>query len=191
MGPLCEVPLSQVRACYEANVFGLLAVTQAVSPSMVARRGGTFVNVASIVGHIGTPFAGAYSSSKAAVINASDVLRVELAPFSVRVVTVCPGAIRSRFGDNTAQALELGALKMYAAFREGIAARATTSQSAASTPGDAFAAHVVREVLRDGCSPLLWVGHMSSLFRLLTWLPRWVRDKALARRFGLDRSVPL
>ena len=185
------MPLSRVRACYEANVFGLLAVTQAVTPSMVARRAGTLVNIASIVGQVGTPFAGGYSSSKAAVINATDVLRVELAPFRVRVLCVCPGAIRSRFGENTASALELGALKMYAAFRDAIAARATASQNADSTPGEAFAARVVREVLRDGSAPLLWVGSMSSRFWVLTWLPRWVRDRIMARRFGLDRAAPV
>jgi NAD(P)-dependent dehydrogenase (short-subunit alcohol dehydrogenase family) len=189
-GPLAETPVAQIRACYEANVFGLLAVTQAVVPHMAAARAGTVVNVASVVGLVGTPFAGAYSSSKAAVINASDVLRLELAPFGVSVVTVCPGAIRSHFGDNTGARLQLGAYKMYAPFRNAIAARATASQTAHSTPGDAFAADVVRDVLRPAPPAMHVSGHMAAAFRVLSWLPLRLRDALLARRFGLNVMLP-
>ena len=189
-GPLAEVPLAQVRATFEANVFGLLAVTQAVVPSMAARRSGTVVHIASIVGQVATPFAGAYCSSKAAVVSLGDCMRVELAPFGVRVVTVCPGAIRSKFGENTAGELDLSTLRLYAPFRAAVAARATASQSTASTPGEEFAARVVRDVLRPEPPALLWVGHMSLLFRVLRWLlPLRLRDALLTKRFGLA-SVP-
>lgn len=157
---------------------------------MAARRSGCIVNIASVVGAVGTPFAGAYSSSKAAVINASDVLRLELAPFGVRVVTVCPGAIRSRFGANTAGSLDAAALRLYAPFRAAVEERATASQSDKSTPGEAFAAEMVRQVLRPSSPAVLWIGHMSGLMRFLTWLPYWVRDALLARRFGLNCTLP-
>lgn len=55
MGPLAEVDLAGARALYEANVFGLLAMVQAVTPHMAARRQGTIVNIGSIVGTISTP----------------------------------------------------------------------------------------------------------------------------------------
>jgi short-subunit dehydrogenase len=189
-GPLAETPISKIRALYDVNVFGLLAVTQAVAPGMVASRRGTIVNIASIVGQVGTPFAGAYSSSKAAVINASDVLRLELAPFGIKVVCVCPGAIRSHFGSNTAEKLDMSSYKLYASFRDAIAARATASQTVASTPAEELAARVVREVLRPAPPALLWAGHMSGLCRVMLWLPRWLRDVVLARRFGLNVTVP-
>jgi 1-acylglycerone phosphate reductase len=175
---------------FETNVLGLLAVTQAVVPGMVASRRGTIVNIASIVGQIGTPFAGAYSSSKAAVINATDVLRVELAPFGVKVVCVCPGSIRSNFGTNTVEKVDTSGYKLYAAFHDAVVARASASQTAASTPGEVFAATVVREVLRPAPPALLWTGHLSLVFRLMLWAPRWVRDKVLARSFGLNVALP-
>ena len=191
VGPLVEVPLAKVRETYEANVFGLLAVTQAVVPGMVQRRRGTVVNVASIVGLVATPFAGAYCRSKAAVISASDALRVELAPFGLRVVTVCPGAIRSHFGDNAATGLDTSTLRIFAPFRAAIEARAVASQSASSTPGDVFAAAVVRDVLRPTPPAMTVLGHMATAFRIMQWLPRWLRDILLARRFGLNVPVPL
>ena len=189
-GPLAEVPLAQVKATFDANVFGLLAVTQAVVPSMAARRSGTVVHVASIVGHVATPFAGAYCSTKAAVISMGDCMRLELAPFGVRVVTVCPGAIRSNFGDNTAESLDLSVFRLYAPFKAAVAARAKASQSAASTPGEELAARVVRDVLRTKPPAMLWVGHMATLFKVMTWLPLRLRDALLTRRFGLERVPP-
>jgi NAD(P)-dependent dehydrogenase (short-subunit alcohol dehydrogenase family) len=188
-GPLAEVPLAQVEATFKANVFGLLAVTQAVVPSMAARRSGTVVNIASIVGHVATPFAGVYCSTKAAVVSMGDCMRVELAPFGVRVVTVCPGAVRSHFGDNTADALDLSSFKLYAPFSAAVAARAKASQSASSTPAEELAARVVRDVLRPKPPAMLWVGHMSTLFWILSWLPLRLRDALLTKRFGLS-SVP-
>ena len=188
-GPLAEVPLEQVEATFKANVFGLLAVTQAVVPSMAARRSGTVVHIASIVGHVATPFAGAYCSSKAAVVSMGNCMRLELAPFGVRVVTVCPGAIKSHFGDNAAAALDTSSFKLYAPFRAAVLARATASQSASSTPAEVLAARVVRDVLRPEPPAMMWVGHMSSLFRVMLWMPMRLRDALLTRRFGLG-SVP-
>jgi len=157
---------------------------------MAAQRSGTVVNIASIVGHVATPFAGVYCSSKAAVVSLGDCLRLELAPFNVRVVTVCPGAIASKFGANTAGELDVSAFRLYAPFRAAVQARATASQSASSTPGAELARRVVRDVLRAEPPAVVWVGHMSLVFRLLTWLPLWLRDKVLAKRFGLNRGVP-
>lgn len=55
---------------------------------MAVRGHGTIVNIASVVGAVCTPLSGAYCSSKAAVLSASDALRMELKPFGIKVVTV-------------------------------------------------------------------------------------------------------
>lgn len=189
-GPLAELPLERLRSVYETNVFSLVRVTQACVPHMVGHaRPAVVVNVASIVGLVGTPLGGAYSSSKAAVVNLSDALRVELRPFNIRVVTLCPGAIRSHIGDNQSQRMDLDALKLYTPFRAAVLARATASQSPKSTPTDAFARHVVDIVMRPNPPPLFLHGHMSTLFRIMQWLPRFVRDWLLAKRFGLNVKV--
>jgi short-subunit dehydrogenase len=51
------------------------------------------------VGLFTTPFAGVYCSSKSAIHALSDALRMELAPFSIAVVTIQPGGVRSSFGN--------------------------------------------------------------------------------------------
>ncbi len=91
-GPLEGVPLDQIRRQYEVNVFGLLAVTQALlEPLRVAR--GRIVNVGSIGGRLNTPFVGPYSSSKAAVRSLSASLRRELRPWKIDVALIEPGAL--------------------------------------------------------------------------------------------------
>ena len=190
VGPLAELPLERLCSVFETNVFSLVRVTQACVPHMVGHaRPAVVVNVASVVGLVSTPLGGAYSSSKAAVVSLSDALRVELRPYNVRVVTLCPGAIRSRIGDNASQRMDLDALKLYAPFKAAVLARATASQSPKSTPTDEFARHVVATVMRPNPPALFLYGHMSVLFRILQWLPRFIRDKLLAKRFGLNVSA--
>jgi NAD(P)-dependent dehydrogenase (short-subunit alcohol dehydrogenase family) len=91
-GPLEGVPIDLVRRQYEVNVFGLLAVTQALLDPIRAGHG-RIVNIGSIGGRINTPFVGPYSSSKAAVRSLSAALRRELRPWDIRVALVEPGAL--------------------------------------------------------------------------------------------------
>jgi NAD(P)-dependent dehydrogenase (short-subunit alcohol dehydrogenase family) len=91
-GPLEGIPIAEIRRQYEVNVFGLLAVTQALlEPLRVAR--GRIVNIGSIGGRLGTPFVGPYSSSKAAVRSLSASLRRELRPWKIHVALIEPGAL--------------------------------------------------------------------------------------------------
>lgn len=98
LGPSEEVSLERVRRQFEVNVIGALALSQAFLPAMRERRRGTIVNMSSAAGRIATPFMGVYCSSKFALEALSDSLRVEVAPFGVRVVLIEPGPIRTQFG---------------------------------------------------------------------------------------------
>jgi NAD(P)-dependent dehydrogenase (short-subunit alcohol dehydrogenase family) len=106
-GPLEGVPIDLVRRQYEVNVFGLLAVTQALLDPIRAGQG-RIVNIGSIGGRINTPFVGPYSSSKAAVRSLSAALRRELRPWDIRVALVEPGALDTpiwRKGEEGSQAV--------------------------------------------------------------------------------------
>ena len=89
--PLEILPLDALRAQLEINVVGQLAVTQALLPLLKSARG-TIINVSSDSGRVVFPIAGAYHMSKFALEAMSDALRIELAPFGVRVVVLEPGA---------------------------------------------------------------------------------------------------
>ena len=97
-GVLEDVPLEKIKRVFEVNLFALIRVTQACLPAMRANRSGIIVNVSSIVGKFSFPGSCVYAASKYAVEGITDGLRVELAPFGIRVVAIRPGAIATEFG---------------------------------------------------------------------------------------------
>ena len=142
-GPLEGIPLDDVRRQYEVNVFGLLAVTQALLEPIRAGHG-RIVNIGSIGGRINTPFVGPYSSSKAAVRSLSAALRRELRPWDIRVALVEPGALDTpiwRKGEEGAEET-IGGLPervrtLYARQLAALVAATRTIAAGASSPDDA------------------------------------------------------
>jgi len=97
IGAIEETPSDEVRRIYETNVFGLLAVTRAVLPSMRKQRSGHILNISSIGGYQSSPGFGVYCSTKFAVEAISESLYAELKPLGVRVTVVEPGYFRTDF----------------------------------------------------------------------------------------------
>ena len=91
-GPLEFQDLDEIRAMFDVNVFGLIAVTQAFL-GLVRKGNGRIVNMASIGGRVSVPFVAAYSATKFAVEAISDSLRVELRPWGIKVACIEPGSI--------------------------------------------------------------------------------------------------
>ena len=89
-GPLEFQPLADLRRQLDINVVAQIAVTQAVLPRLKAARG-IILNVSSMGGRLVFPITGAYHASTYAWEALSDALRIELAPFGVRVVVLEPG----------------------------------------------------------------------------------------------------
>lgn len=92
-GPMAYIPPEQLRRQFEVNVFGLVAVTQAFLPLLLANPPGRIINLSSVAGRVVTPFLGPYAASKHAVEAVSDAFRRELMPFGVKVVVIQPGPI--------------------------------------------------------------------------------------------------
>ena len=84
--------METVRALFETNTFGTIAVTQAVLPQMRERKAGVIVNVTSSVTYKPLPLVGIYRSAKATVNAFTESLAAEVAHFGVRVRIVLPGA---------------------------------------------------------------------------------------------------
>ncbi|MCP8970754.1 oxidoreductase [Ectobacillus ponti] len=90
-----EVMLAEYRQQFETNVFGVIAMTQAVLPFMRRQRSGTIVNVSSISGLTGFPGLSPYVASKHALEGWSECLRLEVKPFGVQVALVEPGSYQT------------------------------------------------------------------------------------------------
>lgn len=187
LGPLAELPMDELRLQFETNVFGLVALVQALLPDMVRQRSGRIVNISSVSGVLPTPFAGAYCATKAAVNALSDSLRMELQPFGIEVITVQPGGVASQFSATAAKRCHLKDASLYAAVAEAIAARVGASQARA-TPTEVFAHKMADAVLAPNPQAVVRIGHHSLLLPFLKrWLPTRALDRVLSRRFRLDR----
>ncbi len=79
----------------DINVVGMVKTFQPFVAAMRAAKRGTLVGIASVAGFRGLPGASAYSASKAAAISYLESLRVELHGSGVKVVTICPGYIKT------------------------------------------------------------------------------------------------
>jgi NAD(P)-dependent dehydrogenase (short-subunit alcohol dehydrogenase family) len=98
-GALETVPLDQMRAQFETNVFGLVRMCQLVLPGMRRQGYGRIVNISSMGGRLTFPGGGAYHATKFSVEALSDVLRFEVRGFGVDVVLIEPGLIKTDFAE--------------------------------------------------------------------------------------------
>jgi NAD(P)-dependent dehydrogenase (short-subunit alcohol dehydrogenase family) len=85
----------EIRRQFDANVFGLFAMTRRVLPVMRRQRRGHVINITSLAGLIGLPASGYYAASKHAVEGWSDSLAAEGRPIGIRVTCIEPGPFRT------------------------------------------------------------------------------------------------
>ena len=97
VGAIEEVSLDEMRAQFEVNVFGPLAVVQAVLPGMRARGGGRILNVTSVSGMSAWGGTGIYNASKFALTGATLALAQEVAEFGIKVINIAPGGMRTDY----------------------------------------------------------------------------------------------
>jgi short-subunit dehydrogenase len=91
-------PDSDIDAQLDVNLNGVIQVTRAVLPSMLARRSGHIINNSSVAGLIAAPLYTIYAASKYGVRGFTDALRREVAPFGIKVSGLYPGPAATEFG---------------------------------------------------------------------------------------------
>ena len=143
------LPLAEWRRLFDVNLFGHVAMVQALLPALIEGRG-TIVNISSIGGKMAMAGYGPYAATKFALEAMSDSLRREVAPLGVKVVVVEPGAVATamlgRVGDTSERvfsdmtAAQLG--------RYGKLMRAVVAQAQAAA-GGAVPAEEVGRVIAD------------------------------------------
>ena len=81
----------------DGNVQGLLYVSKAVMPGMVARKKGHIVNLSSVAGKETYPNGAVYCASKAAVEALSNGMRLDMTQHGIKVTNIAPGAVETEF----------------------------------------------------------------------------------------------
>lgn len=97
MGPLELLPAIAAQRQFQINLLGPLALIRTLVPLMRDQGGGRIINISSLGGRMAFPFGGLYSASKFALEGLSDALRMELAPFNIKVSVIEPGPVSTDF----------------------------------------------------------------------------------------------
>jgi len=95
--PIHEGFVDDWERMIDTNIKGLLYITRAISPLMVARKSGHIINIGSIAGKESYPAGNVYSATKYAVDGLTKGMRIDLAPHGVKVTQVAPGAVETEF----------------------------------------------------------------------------------------------
>ena len=116
VGTIEEASANDVRALYETNIFGTLAVIQAALPLLRKQGGGHILGISSGLGHVTMPVIGYYCSSKWAFEAIHESLAAEVKPFGIKVTIIEPGAYATEFGSQDSLKFAAG-LDIYADFK--------------------------------------------------------------------------
>lgn len=104
-GPMADVPIDRVRHLFEVNVFGTLAITQALLPKMTARGSGRVIIVSSIAGFLVGPSFGPYAMTKHALEAMGKAMRAELALSGIDVTLINPAPYNTGFNERMAASM--------------------------------------------------------------------------------------
>lgn len=158
--PLEFADFSEWRTMFEANLFGMVALTSAAIPRLRTNAPAVIATITSSSILTSVPFYAGYRASKAAASAVCDTLRIELAPFGIRVVEILPGPVAT---DMFTASLEPPAAAKFADYRamalRGAKAKAETADLMVEPVGSAASAMVDAMLAPDGpmrhsCDPM-------------------------------------
>ncbi|MDZ7898931.1 MAG: SDR family NAD(P)-dependent oxidoreductase [Arcicella sp.] len=157
-GTFAETPMEDFDWLININLYGVIRMTKAFIPEMLAQNQGHIVNISSIFGIIGVPYQSAYCTAKFGVKGFSDVLKMELRDTDIKVLSVHPGGIKTKIASN-AKVSENQDLRQVAADLEKF-----ERESLINTPE--YAAEVIIKGIEKGKQRIL-IGRDAKIIDIL------------------------
>jgi len=141
VGTIEESAIDDVRAMYETNVYGPLAVIQAALPLLRKQGGGHILGTSSNLGHVTLPVIGYYCSSKWAFEAIHESLAEEVKAFGIKVTIIEPGAYATEFGSPESLKFAAG-MEIYKEYKESFFGQLTNMErgNPEATPQAIFSA---------------------------------------------------
>lgn len=176
--------IDEWRRMFEVNLFGHVAMTQALLPALIRSRG-RVINISSVGGKVAMATYGPYAATKFALEAVSDSLRREMAPLGVQVVVIEPGAVRTEMLDRaivTADKL-VSAMTPEQSQRYGPLVHAVNTQAVLSTrsglSADVAAKVIAKAVLARKPRTRYTIGREATAIRFVRFLPDRTLDRIL------------
>jgi NAD(P)-dependent dehydrogenase (short-subunit alcohol dehydrogenase family) len=192
-GPVEALPIDEWRRQFEVNLFGQIAVTQAVLPRLRETRG-RIVFVSSLSGRVSTPMTGAYNASKFAVEGMADALRMELRPWRIKVALIEPAQTDTDIWRDADASLDeslamIGPAhrKLYAKHIEAARKGIPRIQKMLADPEGVAAAVERALTARRPRARYLTSTNARAQAVMARWTPRPVFDAAISKALGVPR----
>jgi NAD(P)-dependent dehydrogenase (short-subunit alcohol dehydrogenase family) len=185
-GAVENVPIDEARRQFEVNVFGLARLVQLVTPHMREQGSGRIINISSVGGKFYEPLGAWYHATKFAVEGFSDSLRLELAPYGIRVVIVEPGPIRTEWNELArAHLVSSSAGTAYEHQAEGVRARMVAGDGPMMSGPDVVGRKIARAATARRPRTRYPVGRgAGSLVTARRLLPDRAMDAVIARLYS-------
>ncbi|WP_428341745.1 SDR family NAD(P)-dependent oxidoreductase [Mycobacterium sp.] len=192
--PVETLPMAHWRRQFEVNLFGQIAMTQALLPALLSSSG-TVVNVSSVGGKVALPTYGAYAGSKFALEAVSDALRREVSAAGIKVVVIEPGAVKTEIaerGITTSEGLKadmtVAELTRYTEIMDSVMAQAR-SFNETGVSAEVAAAVIAKAVTATRPRTRYTVGRDAAI---LLRISRFLTDRTLDRivRLQLRQFAP-
>ena len=192
MGPVELISPEDAQRQFAVNFHGPLVLTQALIPVMRNQGGGRIINVSSLGGRVAFPAGGMYSPSKFALEALSDVLRMELAAFNIKVSVIEPGPVTTEFFGVAGEKVDLNVPEVEKTiYRPAIQAiKEIEKQTAALAWSSEQVAVVIIRALtaRHPCPRYVAAtGGKTMLFLMTKLLPRRLVDFFWKRFYRIDQ----
>ncbi len=189
-GPLEFLPLDDIRKQFEINVFGPIALAQAMLPMLREQRG-RIAFIGSIAGRISAPFVGPYSASKAALASLVDAMRQELAGFGIAVSLFEFAAVKTPIWakgrtakDALIAKLPATAVEHYGPFIDAIVAQTEREERHGMEPA-AVAQAVLGAMRSERPRERYVIGKQAKLQAVVAMLPPATRDRLIKKAMQL------
>lgn len=189
--PIIHIDIEHAHEVFELNVFSIIRVTRAFLPLLLKSNNNPIIaNNTSSAGLLGcgVPFQGGYSAAKAAAASVTDSLRLELAPFGIRVINLSTGGVKSTFFNNSNNA-ELPGDSIYNPAKEVIEEAMNGKQPGMNkVDAPTWADQVARDLSRRKPPFIIYRGTYAGTSRLAALLPigNSICDGILKNMAGID-----
>lgn len=181
--PAMDVDITEAHKIFDLNVFSLITVTRAFLPLLLKSPDAKVANNISLAAYLTLPVCAMYHSSKAAANSLTDTMRLELAPFGVKVVALITGSVQTNFFSNllsnSTDAPQLPQDSIYRVVPGGLKMM-TNSGDLLTSKNDmdaqTWATQVVSDLLKANPAHQIWRGSSATMARIASHMPVGMLD---------------
>lgn len=184
--PAIDVAVEKAQECFDINLFGVINITNAAI-ELLKQSKGTIVNTGSVLAFTPYPYSSVYSASKAALEQYTNILRLELMPFEVKVVLLCLTPLDT----DVHEKISITSRSSYHAIESDIVALSQTTEKNQQISSRQIVKSIMPQVLVENPKRIIWGGKATWYYWILRLVPRWIIELIFFYKFRLAKLAAI